>query len=75
MNDEGEQGVNRAEPHRSLSVPVVMDEDTSMGPAFAGWDVTAVKGRVLILLNYSAGPKIKPVITIFERALNKIPLT
>ena len=74
VNDEGEQGVNRVKPHHTFSVPVVIDEDTSGGPAVVAWEMTAVKGRVLILLNYFAGPKVNPAITIFERALNKVPV-
>ena len=51
-------------------MPVVFDEQEVEGIAL--WDVTAVKGNVLVLLNYAGGPQINPVITIFRKALGKV---
>jgi hypothetical protein len=72
---EGQPGLNIVNPHHRFPVQVVMAEDTSGGPALASWDVTAVKGRVFIFLFYAVGIRVDPVITIFERALNKISAT
>lgn len=72
VNDEGEQGVNRVKVHVTFPVPVVFDESTFAGPSNAVWDVTAVKGRVLVYLNYAGGPQVDVVIGIFDKALNKV---
>jgi hypothetical protein len=74
-DEQDSTGLNRVNPHHHFSVPVVMDESGSAGgPTIASWTVTAVKGRVFVYLFYAVGIRVNPIITIFERALNKVPV-
>jgi hypothetical protein len=72
VDDERDKGTNRVKVHVTFPVPVIFDELTPVGPSNALWDVDAVKGRVVIFLNYAAGPKVDPVIGIFHKALGKV---